>query len=153
MEVTSYLIESHIFREVNNSIEFLLLKRSETEIYPNIWQMVTGTIKQNEKAYEAALREVKEETGFTPLEFWVVPHTNSFYSHENDLMCLVPVFAMRVDADASVIISEEHSEFVWVEKERAMELLAWVGQRKSVEIIHEYIIKEKSKLEFVKLNF
>ncbi|MBU1099004.1 MAG: NUDIX pyrophosphatase [Bacteroidetes bacterium] len=152
MEVTSYLVETHIFREVENSLEFLLLKRSQTEIYPNIWQMVTGSIKKGEKAYETALREVHEETGLSPVEFWVVPHTNSFYSHERDVMCLVPVFVMRVEAKSQVKISDEHSEFMWVNKEKAIELLAWQGQRKSVEIIHEYIIMEKSKLVFVKLS-
>ena len=151
MKVISYLIENHIFRVADKDLEFLLLKRSEKEIYPNVWQMVTGSIDEGEKAYETALREMKEETGLIPEEFWVVPYTNSFYSHEKNMMCLVPVFAARVNSDLPVTISDEHSEYLWVKKEKAIELLSWYGQRKSVEIIHEYITKEKSKLEFVKL--
>ena len=151
MNVTSFLIESHIFRERNGIIEFLLLKRSRKEIYPGIWQMVTGSIKEGEKAYETALREIKEETGLVPDDFWVVPYTNSFYSHEKNVMCMVPVFVVRVQPDSEVVLSDEHSEFMWVDSEKAKTMLAWYGQRKSVEIIYEYLTKEKSTLEFVRL--
>ena len=34
MNIISNLIETHIFRETDNGIEFLLLKRSEDQIYP-----------------------------------------------------------------------------------------------------------------------
>ena len=151
MNVTSFLIESHIFREIDGKIEFLLLKRSPHEIYPGIWQMVTGSIKEGEKAYETALREIKEETGLIPEDFWVVPYTNSFYSHEKNVMCMVPVFVIRVSPNSKVMLSEEHSEFMWVDYEKAKTMLAWYGQRKSVEIIYEYLTKEKSTLEFVRL--
>lgn len=151
MKVTSFLIESHIFRIVNNNLEYLLLKRAESEVYPFVWQMVTGSIKEGEKAWETALREMKEETGLVPEEFWVVPYTNSFYSHERNEMCLVPVFAARVNKESIVTISDEHSEYKWVRRQEAKKLLAWYGQRKSVDIIDEYVTKEKSKLEFTKL--
>ncbi len=81
-----------------------MLKRSEGEIYPGIWQMVTGKFKTNEKAYETALREIKEEIGFIPLKMWVVPNINSFYSHENDAQFNVPVFAALVDWSSEVKI-------------------------------------------------
>ena len=67
-KIITNLIEAHIFRKTKNGIELLLLKRSETEIYPGLWQMVSGKIQVNEKAYQTALREIKEETG---LEFLI----------------------------------------------------------------------------------
>ena len=84
MQIISNMIESHIFREVKNGIEFLLLKRSDNQIYGGLWQMVTGKIKEGEKAYQTALREIEEETRLKPLKLWVVPNVNSFYSHENN---------------------------------------------------------------------
>lgn len=153
MKLTSFLIEAHIFRQKENSqIEFLLLKRAHGEKYANVWQMVTGSIKENEKAYETALREIKEETGLTPVNFWVVPNVNSFYDPAEDLICEVPVFAAEVDADISVKISGEHSEYKWVDLDTARKLLAWKGQRISVETIHEYFTKEKSFLKFVEIK-
>jgi len=68
------MIEAHIFCKKKNGIEFLLLKRNEKEIYPGLWQMVTGKIRKGEKAYKTALREIKEETGLKPKRFWVTPN-------------------------------------------------------------------------------
>ena len=55
MKITSNLIEVHIFRRNKNELEFLAMKRIEGGPYPNIWQMVTGEIQRNEKAYKTAL--------------------------------------------------------------------------------------------------
>ncbi len=51
MNIISNLVEVHIFREADSGIEFLLLKRAEDQIYPTVWQMVSGKIKENEKAF------------------------------------------------------------------------------------------------------
>lgn len=152
MNVVSYLIEAHIFRFVNDELEFLLLKRSSQEKYPNIWQMVTGSVDSNEKGFETALREIKEETGLTPVKFWVAPQVNSFYSAENDEICMVPVFAALVQTDSEVKISSEHSEYKWLAQDEAKKLLAWKGQRMAVDTIHEYFTNEKSFLKFVEID-
>lgn len=148
METNRYLIEAHIFRTIGNELEFLLLKRAIDENYPGIWQMVTGSVQENEKTFEAALREIKEETGLTPQKLWVVPNVNSFYSPEQDRVIMIPVFAALVNEHSKVIISSEHSEFRWVNKEEAKELLAWNGQRKSVDTIFQYFTSEKSAFFF-----
>lgn len=153
MHLVTFLIEAHIFRQSSdNDIEFLLLKRADGEKYSNIWQMVTGSIKKSEKAFETALREIKEETGLTPKQFWVVPNVNSFYEPSKDYICQIPVFAALVEKDSSVRISEEHNEYKWVSLEEAKKLLAWRGQRISVDTIHEYFTKEKSFLNFVEIK-
>ncbi len=153
MNVTSFLIEAHIIRKRNDLLEFLLLKRAKNEKYPGLWQMVTGSIDgSEEKAHHTALREIKEETGLTPVKFWIVPNMNSFYSPERNEVCLIPVFATQVDGHCDVKISDEHSEFKWVSKEEAIELLAWPGQKKSVEIISEYFMNPRSFLKFVEIN-
>jgi dihydroneopterin triphosphate diphosphatase len=145
MQIKSSIIEAHIFRKSGNDLEFLLLKRAELEIYPGLWQMVTGSVKdENEKAYETALREIKEETGLTPIKFWVVPNINSFYWAEQDAVYQIPVFAVLVESNSKVEISEEHCDFKWVSKDDAVNNLAWPGQRRSVEIIYQYFMNEKS---------
>ena len=145
------MIEAHIFRETGNGIEFLLLKRSSNQVYPGLWQMVTGKIKDNEKAYQTALREIKEETSLTPLQLWVAPTVNSFYEPKDEYICLLPVFAARVEAD-QIKLSDEHTEYKWVDKTEAKKLLAWEGQRKAVDIIEEYFLNEKSFFHFVEIK-
>jgi len=152
MNIISNLIEAHIFRETDNRIEFLLLKRAEDQIYPGVWQMVSGKINENEKAFETTLRELKEETNLTPYKMWIAPKVNSFYSSQSDSICLVPVFAVQVKKDSKVIISDEHSEYKWVTSDEAKRLLAWYGQRKAVELIEEYFLNEKSFLKFIEIE-
>ncbi|MBV6419347.1 MAG: hypothetical protein DAHOPDDO_00563 [Ignavibacteriaceae bacterium] len=151
MKIISNLIEAHIFRETEKGIEFLLLKRSEGQPYPGLWQMVTGKIKSNEKAYQTALREIKEETGLIPVQLWVAPTVNSFYEPKHEYICLLPVFAARVEAD-EIKLSKEHTEYQWVDKSTAQKMLAWEGQRKAVQIIEDYFLSEKSFLHFVEIK-
>jgi dATP pyrophosphohydrolase len=152
MNIISNLIEAHIFREQNVKLEFLLLKRSSEQYYPNLWQMVSGKIKENETAYQTALREIKEETNLTPENIWVAPTVNSFYAPDKDYICLLPVFAAKVNYDCEVKLSKEHSEHRWVIPEEAKNLLAWDGQRKSVDVIVDYILNRNSFLNFIEIK-
>ena len=43
-----------------NANQLLMLQRRDD---PAFWQSVTGSLEQNETPYQAALREVREETG------------------------------------------------------------------------------------------
>ena len=146
------MIEAHIFRETDKGIEFLLLKRSDNQVYPGLWQMVTGKIKAKEKAYQTALREIKEETGLIPLQLWVAPTVNSFYEPKKEYICLLPVFAARVENN-EIKLSDEHTEYKWGDKATAQKLLAWEGQRKAVQIIEDYFLNEKSFFHFVEIKF
>jgi dATP pyrophosphohydrolase len=147
------MIEAHIVRKVEGDIEFLLLKRSDKDIYPGVWQMVTGSILSGEKAYDAVLREIKEETGLIPDKLWVVPYLNSFYSRFRNHVCMVPVFSALIQGNPDIIISDEHVEYKWVNKMTAVKSLAWIGQRNSVEIIHEYLTNEINVLNFEEIKF
>jgi len=151
MEIKSDMIEVHLFKIVDGDLKYLILKRSENEIFPGLWQMVTGKIECGEKAYETAIREIKEETGLLPKKLWVVPNINSFYSQAEDCISLLPVFAAQLSSSCSVKISEEHCEYKWVSSKEAKKLFAWEGQRKSVDIIENYFVKEKNFLDLVEV--
>lgn len=152
MKIISNLIEAHIFRKMNDNLEFLLLKRSPDQYYPDIWQMVSGKIKPEEKAYETAFREIKEETGLTPVNLWVVPNVNSFYTAENDSITLLPVFAAKVKNEEKVLLSNEHSEFGWFTSEEAKKKLAWAGQHRSVNIIVDYFLNKNYFWNFLEIK-
>ncbi|NCS89704.1 MAG: NUDIX pyrophosphatase [Ignavibacteria bacterium CG2_30_36_16] len=151
MEIKLEMVEVHLFKIVDGDLKYLILKRSENEIFPGLWQMVTGKIECGEKAYETAIREIKEETGLIPKKLWVVPNINSFYSQADDCISLLPVFAAQLSSSCSVKISEEHCEYKWVSSKEAKKLFAWEGQRKSVDIIENYFVKEKNFLDLVEV--
>lgn len=145
-KVVSTYVELHIMKIENGKMKFLLLKRSPDEKYPNIWQMVTGKIKSGEKAFEAALRELKEETSLVAEELYSVPFVNSVYLSETDEVCMIPVFLCRVNENDQIKISHEHQEFRWVDAEEAEKMLNWEGQKKSIRLINDYWFNSREKL-------
>jgi dATP pyrophosphohydrolase len=152
MQIKNLMIEAHLFRKIENDIEFLLLKRNKKESYPGLWQMVTGIINDNETAVTAAIREIKEETKLIPQKVWVVPNVNSFYSPDDDSIYNIPVFAGLIEANENPILSDEHSDFMWASFERAVELLAWEGQRKSVRLIKHYFLHDIDFFSFTEIS-
>ncbi len=152
MKIISNMIEAHIFRETQNGLEFLLLKRAENEIYPGLWQMVNGKVEGDETAYQTALREIKEETGLHPERLWVVPNVNTFYSHELNAISMLPVFAAKVNGSEKIKICEEHTDYCWYNTEEAKNLLAWEGQRHSVDLINRYHLKDRIFWDYIEIN-
>ena len=152
--ISSGLVEVCVFRFVKDRSEYLLLKRKPEEaLYPGIWQIVTGTLVEGESGLEGALRELIEETGFTPKNFWVVPHTSAFYDHRTDMMHLVPLFAAQVESEAEVKLSDEHEQASWFTFAEASKLVVWPGQKEGLRIVERYILggEEAARLSSVGL--
>jgi len=136
------IIEVCVFKFEKDRPWYLLLHRAKDEkIYPNIWQFVSGSIEGDEKAVDAAMRELLEETGINPQAFWVVPFVNSFYDPEWDSVNLSPMFAAQAEAGTKPILSNEHFEFGWFSYEDALKKLVWPGQREGMRIVQEYIVR------------
>ncbi|NBC18516.1 MAG: NUDIX domain-containing protein, partial [Bacteroidetes bacterium] len=102
---------------------FLLLRRAPDVAYAGAWRMVGGKIATGEAAWEAALREVQEETGRTPSRFWALPSVNAFYEWQHDRINLTPAFAAELDADP--VLNHEHDAFAWLPAEDAAARLQW----------------------------
>ena len=142
--IASRIVDVCVFRFRNDRPEYLLLKRSYDErIYPDLWQFVSGTIKDGERALDAARREVQEETGLTVRHFWVVPHVNIFYDHEYDSVNLSPFFAAQAEADKEPTLSAEHSRHEWLPFDEALRRLVWPAHRAGLEIVDKYIIRDE----------
>jgi 8-oxo-dGTP pyrophosphatase MutT (NUDIX family) len=113
MKIFSDTIQVVIFYRENDTslVKFLILKRSEEdEVYPNIWQICTGTSIGDETALQTSIREVKEETGIQDiLNIWVVPQVATYYSLRRDGICFSPIFAFEVKEDQEVKISDDCS--------------------------------------------
>ena len=133
--------------------QFLILKRAEGEkLYPGLWQVVTGTMKKNETALKAALRELKEETGFSPKRCWTVPYVDTYFDLAKDTIQLVPVFAVELDSSSALRLSSEHQRFEWLRFKDAHKQLVWPGQRRAMEIVYDFIVRHKEYSRLVEIT-
>jgi len=147
--IVSRTVEVCVFKMEEDGPKYLLLKRSLGDsLYPGMWQLVTGTMKEGEHAVKAAVREFREETGLEVARCWVVPYVNSFYVAANDTVHVSPLFAVEVDPQDQVRLSPEHQEYGWCTLEDARLRLVWPGQRHGLQIVDEYIVgnQEASRL-------
>lgn len=137
-------IEVCIFQFANDRASYLLLHRSkDDEMYPNLWQFVTGSLHSNETAVNGAIRELREETGLEPHAIWVVPYVNMFYDEQRDAVNLNPLFAVQIKPGTSPVLSHEHQQFEWLTYEDARSRLVWPGQQEGLRIVHEFIVAGK----------
>ena len=147
------VIDCHIaYYNKNKSYwEFLLLKRSESTIYPKIWQGVTGKIENSELPYKTALRELMEETGLNAKKIWTIDKVNTFYDAKIDVMNLIPVFGVTVNSK-NVIISKEHSEYKWCNINETIKLMTWEEQKKGIKIFYEMLKKNGKRLKMMEIQ-
>jgi 8-oxo-dGTP pyrophosphatase MutT (NUDIX family) len=133
------------------SWEFLVLQRAADEdIYPNLWQVVTGMIESKplETAPEAAFREIQEETGLQPHELWVLPTVASFFSLRDNAIVHVPCFGVIVPHGAQVALSGEHQAFAWLGYEQALERLPMPSHIEGTKVFYEHILTKLNSAPF-----
>ena len=141
------VVDTYVFRKIQNGYKFLMLKRAETKIYEHLWQGVAGKIEKGETAWQAAVRELKEETGLTPIRMFISDHVSTFYEENGDLINLVPVFGIETETKR-ITLSSEHSEYKWMDFEDAERTLAWNGQKKGIRTVYEMLISNDDRMKW-----
>lgn len=128
-------VDVYVYRLTEKGPEFLLLKRSAGKIYANQWRMVGGKTEKSETRWQAALRELREETSLIPELFWCVPSINHFYDPRKDIVHLIPAFAVQVDQMANIVLDAEHTDYRWVDAASVEAMIHWPEQRRLMELI------------------
>lgn len=134
------LVAVYIVRPCDlGGIELLLLQRPPSHRFAGAWQTVGGHIeeKQGETAWQAALRELDEETGLVVERWFRLDHPESFYNPENDTIYFVPAFAAVTTAGAEPQISDEHQAWKWASPSEAAAAVDWQAMRDSLVLVAE----------------
>ena len=135
MRVLAGSISTYVFSELHGRPVFLLLLRAPGLLHAGEWQAVHGMIDEGERAYEAARREMGEESGLTPERFFRLDFVESFYSETTDAVHLVPAFAGFVTGAPGVTVSEEYTDYAWCDLEDAVSRFVFASQQQAVRLI------------------
>ena len=133
------LIDLYPYRLKENKAEYLLLKRAKGRMYGGQWRMIGGKVEKNETYWEAALRELYEETRLKPVKFWTIPSLNKFYEHHTDEILTIPAFAAQIDGSDSPVLDKEHSVAEWFALEKALKIIPWPEQRRLLKLLDNIV--------------
>src|SRR3982751_3280709 len=103
---------------------------------PTAWETVHGHIEAGESPEEAAVREVREETGLTVQRLYNVT-VQPFYLHKLAAVELAVVFAAFVDRDQTITLGGEHMRHEWLSPDDALARFVWPRERAALrDVLH-----------------
>jgi bis(5'-nucleosidyl)-tetraphosphatase len=128
-----------LFRNKDNNIEYLLLR-----YLGGHWDLPKGKIETGETKEQAAVREVKEETG---LAVTIVPGFETFLSYSfrdrdrQKAYKTVYFFVGEITADdqTPVTLSEEHVGYCWLDYDHALYRLTFDNAQEVLHKVHGFI--------------
>jgi 8-oxo-dGTP pyrophosphatase MutT (NUDIX family) len=95
---------------------------------------VHGSIERDEAPRDAALRELREETGLVPTRLYNLSRVEAFYRHTADEVGFIPVFVAIME-ERDFQLSAEHEQGQWLALPAAQGRLAWPRERRALEDI------------------
>ena len=139
--IRSFFVSLIAIRRTEARHEVLLLKRTGT--LAGEWCQIAGGIEEGETAWQAALRELEEETGLKPDTFYSGDICEKFYEADRNAISIAPVFVAFIDNAATDSLNHEHSEYRWVSFYEAREMVAFGGQRRVLSWVEDELVMRK----------
>jgi dATP pyrophosphohydrolase len=148
-EIKFSTIQVHPFIKINNDFKYLILKRnSNSKIYGDMWQVITGKIEIGETAYNAAKRELLEETGHDCINLYHIPFVGSFYDWRNDNIETIPCFAAEINSN-EIQLSAEHSEYKFINHLEIKKYIELPSHLIASDHLLQHIINNPNKKNFL----
>ena len=117
-------------------LQVLLLERADRK---NFWQSVTGSIEAGETPYEAAIREVGEETGLAATDYafsdWQTSNVYEIYPHWRHRYAPdvthneEHLFGLELPGPLPVqLADDEHVRYEWLDwRQAAIRVFSWTN--------------------------
>jgi len=126
-------VDVYVIRPGSPGLDVLVLRRGPNGRSPGSWEAVHGHIEAGETPVQAALREMREESGLDPVRLYNLSRVEAFYRHQTDQIALIPVFVGVVDARAEPRHSSEHDRAEWLAPAAAAARFSWPRERRALE--------------------
>lgn len=139
--IRAFAVSLFALRSKGKDTQVLLLRRADTLV--GTWCQVAGSIEDGEKAWEAATRELAEETGLQPTSLYSADICEQFYEPDRDAISILPVFVAFVCADDQVTLNHEHSAYRWISFDEAVSIVTFAGQRRVLRWIEEEFVHRR----------
>lgn len=117
-----------VLRGAGTATRMLLARRSGAWL-DGVWSYIAGHVQEGEAGWQAARRELFEETGLVPEALYATGFCEQFYRAQPEGIEIVPAFVARVDGPATVQLNHEHSASCWVDLGEAAARLPFGSQR------------------------
>jgi len=127
-------IDVYVIRPLADGWRVLVMQRSDDTRCPTAWETVHGHVESGEEPEEAAIREVREETGLSVERLYNVT-VQPFYLHKQHIVELAVVFAAFVGDDTRVVSGPEHQACEWLGVEDALQRFHWPRERAALKEI------------------
>ncbi len=125
-----------------HSAGFVVARKANKRLYllleykTNYWDFPKGHLERDETAKEAAIRELKEETGIIKIEF--IPdfeHKISyiFTAKDGTVIYKDVVFFLALTPEEKVHISDEHKGYAWLCYEDAIKRATYKNAKELIE--------------------
>jgi bis(5'-nucleosidyl)-tetraphosphatase len=126
-----------VYHEQNKNITYLLLQYLHEH-----WDFVKGKIEPGESRYDAALRELYEETGITSIT--LDPHFSAslsyVYTERDGVVTKKTVdFLIGHTSETHITLSSEHLDSAWLSFQEALARLTFKNAQEILSAAHAYI--------------
>jgi len=126
-----------LFRNDSDKNEFLLLN------YPQgHWDFVKGKIERNETSHETALRETKEETGITNIEFvdGFEESVEYDFRFKKENIHKKVIFFLAKTNEKNIKLSHEHNDYLWLEYNDALKKTTFENAKNVLTKANEFLL-------------
>jgi len=125
-----------LFRNASNKNEFLLLN------YPQgHWDFVKGKVEQDETPHETALRETKEETGISDIEFidGFEEYVDDDFRFKKENIHKKVIFFLAKTNEKNIKLSHEHNDYLWLEYNNALKKTTFENAKNVLTKANEFL--------------
>ena len=130
-QIKAGVVDVYVLAREGYELRVLTLQRGEDTRCPGSWESVHGHIADGEKPEDAALRELREETGLEAERLYNVT-VGAFYLHREETVQLTIAFAAIVASGAQITLGAEHVRSEWLSLSEASRRFAWPREREAL---------------------